>query len=129
MNNFGFRDLIVYKKSRALVVNIYNNVVKLLPKYELFALSDQIRRAAVSVPSNIAEGMSRTSQKEQLHFLEISYGSLMEVLCQLELAVNLSYISSDTFRLIEDDIIEVAKLLSGLRNSIVTKISPQTSIH
>ena len=129
MNNFGFRDLIVYKKSRALVVNIYNNVVKLLPKYELFALSDQIRRAAVSVPSNIAEGMSRTSQKEQLHFLEISYGSLMEVLCQLELAVNLSYISSDTFRSIEDDIIEVAKLLSGLRNSIVTKITPQTSKH
>ena len=58
MNNFGFRDLIVYKKSRALVVNIYNNVVKSMPKYELFALSDQIRRASVSVPSNIAEGMS-----------------------------------------------------------------------
>ena len=123
MNNFGFRDLIVYKKSRALVVNIYNNVVKSMPKYELFALSDQIRRASVSVPSNIAEGMSRTSPKEQVHFLEISYGSLMEVLCQLELAVNLSYISCDTFTSIETDIIEVAKLLSGLRNSITSKLN------
>ena len=123
MNNFGFRDLIVYKKSRALVVNIYNNVVKSMPKYELFALSDQIRRASVSVPSNIAEGMSRTSPKEQVHFLEISYGSLMEVLCQLELAANLSYINSDTFTSIETDIIEVAKLLSGLRNSITSKLN------
>ena len=123
MNNFGFRDLIVYKKSRALVVNIYNNVVKSMPKYELFALSDQIRRASVSVPSNIAEGMSRTSPKEQVHFLEISYGSLMEVLCQLELAANLSYINSDTFTSIEADIIEVAKLLSGLRNSITSKLN------
>ena len=121
MNNFGFRDLIVYKKSRALVVNIYNNVVKSMPKYELFALSDQIRRASVSVPSNIAEGMSRTSPKEQVHFLEISYGSLMEVLCQLELAASLSYINSDTFTSIEADIIEVGKLLSGLRNSITSK--------
>ena len=123
MNNFGFRDLIVYKKSRALVVNIYNNVVKSMPKYELFALSDQIRRASVSVPSNIAEGMSRTSPKEQVHFLEISYGSLMEVLCQLELAASLSYINSDTFTSIEADIIEVAKLLSGLRNSITSKLN------
>lgn len=123
MNNFGFRDLIVYKKSRALVVNIYNNVVKSMPKYELFALSDQIRRASVSVPSNIAEGMSRTSPKEQVHFLEISYGSLMEVLCQLELAASLSYINSDTFTSIEADIIEVGKLLSGLRNSITSKLN------
>ena len=123
MNNFGFRDLIVYKKSRALVVNIYNNVVKSMPKYELFALSDQIRRASVSVPSNIAEGMSRTSPKEQVHFLEISYGSLMEVLFQLELAASLSYINSDTFTSIEADIIEVAKLLSGLRNSITSKLN------
>ena len=123
MNNFGFRDLIVYKKSRALVVNIYNNVVKSMPKYELFALSDQIRRASVSVPSNIAEGMSRTLPKEQVHFLEISYGSLMEVLCQLELAASLSYINSDTFTSIEADIIEVGKLLSGLRNSITSKLN------
>lgn len=106
-----------------MVVNIYNNVIKTLPKYELFALSDQIRRAAVSVPSNIAEGMSRTSPKEQVHFLEISYGSLMEVLCQLELAVNLSYISCDTFSSIETDIIKVAKLFSGLRNSITSKLN------
>ena len=123
MNNFGFRDLIVYKKSRALVVNIYNNVVKSMPQYELFALSDQRRRASVSAPSNIAEAMSRTSRKEQVHFLEISYGSLMEVLCQLELAASLSYINSDTFTSIEADIIEVAKLLSGLRNSITSKLN------
>ena len=99
-----------------LTVETYK-LVKLLPKEEIYALSDQIRRAAVSIPSNIAEGASRTSPKEQLHFLEIAYGSLNEVMCQLELAKELDYIAQTQLKEIEEQYKAVAQMLSGLRKS------------
>lgn len=88
MDSFGFRDLRVYQTSRDLVKTIYS-VLAAYPSNEQYALCDQLRRASVSVPSNIAEGMSRSSDKEKIHFIEISYGSLMEVLCQVEISKEL----------------------------------------
>ncbi len=69
-----FKDLIVWQKAMELVVEVYN-LVKKLPKEELFALSDQMRRSAISIPSNIAEGQGRNSTKEYIHFLAIAKGS------------------------------------------------------
>ena len=116
MNIQSYRDLSVWQKSMELTVETYK-LVKLLPKEEIYALSDQIRRAAVSIPSNIAEGASRTSPKEQLHFLEIAYGSLNEVMCQLELAKELDYIAQTQLKEIEEQYKAVAQMLSGLRKS------------
>ena len=82
MEGFGFQKLDVYKEAKELVKLVYVLLEK-YPKTEMFALCDQLRRAVISVPSNIAEGMGRASSKEQVHFLGIAYGSLMEVLCQL----------------------------------------------
>lgn len=98
-------------------------ILETFPNAEKYVLCDQLRRAVISVPSNIAEGLGRGSTKEQIYFFEISYGSLMEVLCQIEIAMELGYITSEDYREIENNIVVVAKLLSGLRNSAKTKIN------
>jgi len=85
-------------------------------------LCDQLRRAVISVPSNIAEGSGRMAKKESIHFLEIAYGSLMEVYCQLQLAVDLDYISKEDFAQIKSLIYTVSKLLSGLRRSKMNQL-------
>lgn len=120
MEDFNFEDLNAYKYARALVRSVYVQIKK-LPREEQYALGDQLRRAVVSVPSNIAEGMSRISDKEKVHFLEISYGSLMEVLCQLTLANDLGYISKDELLKEREHISDTAKILSGLRASIIKR--------
>ncbi len=121
MEDFNFEDLTTYKYARALVKSVYV-LIKKLPREEQYALGDQLRRAVVSVPSNIAEGMSRISEKEKLHFLEISYGSLMEVLCQLTLANDLGYISMQELITERQHIRDTARLISGLRSSIEKKM-------
>ena len=88
---------------------------------ERFALSDQLRRAVISIPSNIAEGCGRISVKEQIHFMEIAFGSLMEVYTQLQLAVDLAYLTEDDFAPIKSQIGSVSKLLSGFRNSLAAR--------
>ena len=108
-----FRNLNVYIKSKELVKQIYE-LLKKFPKEEQFALSDQLRRAVISIPSNIAEGSGRNSQKDQAHFYNISYGSLMEVFSQLDIACDLGYISQEEFEQMELLINEEAKMLSGL---------------
>lgn len=87
-----YKDLIVWQKSRALVRLIYI-LTKKLPRDELFGLTNQIRRAVVSIPSNIAEGYSRGSNKEFIHFLRIAKGSAAEVETQLILCTDLGYLS------------------------------------
>lgn len=126
METFNFQKLRVYQVSRKMVGNIYV-LLKKFPNDERYAICDQMRRAAVSVPSNIAEGMSRTSMKEQVHYLEISYGSLMELFCQLEISKDVNYITEEDFKSIEEEILIIAKLLSGLRFSIKSKLSPPNS--
>ena len=96
--------------------------MKTFPKEEQYALCDQLRRAAVSIPSNIAEGMGRSSIKEQVHFLEIAYGSLNETMCQIEIARNLGYITDLQLNPIEEQVRILGKLLSGLRKSKIQKL-------
>ena len=92
------------------------------PKFENYALCDQIRRSIISVPSNLAEGSGRISVKEQLHFYEIAYGSLMESYNQLIIAMDLEYISKENLNRIEPQIDAVARMLNGLRFSLKCKI-------
>ena len=113
---YSFEKLKVWQEAKKLVVEVYQ-LLDSFPKFEKFALCDQIRRAIVSVPSNIAEGSGRKSLKEQIHFLEISYGSLMESYNQLLIAVDLAYISEESVNAIKPSIDAVAKMINGLSNS------------
>lgn len=120
MNDFYYRKLDVYHLSKKMVADIYQ-ITKTFPPSELYGLTNQIQRAAISVPSNIAEGLGRFAIKERLHFIEIAYGSLMEVMCQLEIAELLNYITNETTTLLEKDITNIAKMLSGLRRNLQEK--------
>ena len=117
----SYQDLLVWQKAMALTTEAYC-VARLLPKSELFGLSDQLRRAAVSIPSNIAEGSGRKSLKDQIRFLEIAYGSLMETYNQLLIAKDLSYISEESVETIKPRIDAVAKMINGLSNSFSEKL-------
>ena len=108
-----FKNLIVYQKSKELVKQVYA-LLKQFPDDERFALCGQMRRAAISVPSNIVEGMARLSNKDQSHFLNIAYGSLMELYAQLDIAHDLGYISEDDFAKIEASIDEIDKMIVSL---------------
>ncbi len=112
---FGYKNLRVYIVAKELVVLVYA-VLSKFPHHEQYALCDQLRRSVISVPSNIAEGMGRKSSKEQIHFLEIAYGSLMEVDCQMSIAMDLHYITPEEYENFESKAIEVAKMLSGLHS-------------
>ena len=114
---YPFEKLEVWQLSRTLVTSIYK-LISAFPNEERYALCDQIRRASISIPSNIAEGCSRTSFKEQRHFIEIAYGSLMEVYCQLIIATDLQYITTEQINEIKLLIDRIAKMLSSLRASI-----------
>lgn len=116
MNKFAFFDLQVYQESKLLVREVYSLLDK-FPKTETYALGDQLRRAVVSVPSNIAEGSGRFSNKEKIHFIEIAYGSLTETLCQLDIAHDLDYIKDKEFEYEKEKIDVIGKQLSGLRAS------------
>ena len=118
MEEFTYRKLRVYQQSKKLVLVIYD-LLKCFPKEENYALCDQLRRAVISIPSNIAEGISRASRKEQIHFLEISFGSLNEVMCQIEIANELGIISQENLLLVEDYYKLISQMLSGLRRSII----------
>ena len=110
-----------YQAAKTLVKEVYA-LLKKFPKEEQYALCDQLRRAVISVPSNIAEGMGRTTDKDQAHFLEIAYGSLMETQCQLEIAFELGYITKEEFDNQDNAIEAIGKMLSSLR--IIRKPSP-----
>lgn len=119
---FNFENLLVFQKGRILVNHIYDLQEK-LPSTEKYALGDQLRRAAISITSNIAEGMGRNSIKEQIHFIEISFGSLMEIYSQLLIALDRHYITQADFDSIALEIQEESKLLSGFRLSLIKKLN------
>ena len=110
----SFKTLNAYIEAKELVKKVYG-VVNMLPQEERYALGDQLRRAVISVPSNIVEGMNRISDKEKSHFLEIAYASLMEVYCQIDIATDLGYMDSHKYEEIEQSINTVSRLISGLR--------------
>ena len=115
---YSYKNLEAYKESKKLVKQVYA-LLKKFPKEEQYALCDQLRRAVISVPSNIAEGSGRTSAKDQAHFFEMAFGSLMEVECQMDIAKDLGYVSLDEH---EEDTVQISKvvaLLSGMRRKIL----------
>ena len=122
---YSFQKLNAWKEAKQLVVDVYR-LLDGFPNFEKYALCDQIRRAIVSVPSNIAEGSGRMSLKEKIHFLEIAYGSLMESYNQLLIAVGLTYITEASVEVIKPRIDNVAKMINGLRNSYSKQIEAAT---
>ena len=119
-HDFSFEKLSVYQRIRLFVKDVYL-VQQSFPKEEKFALCDQIRRAAISITSNLAEGSGRDSYKEKIHFINSAYGSLMEVYSQLQLSVDLGYLDQEKYLLLRQDIISISKMLSGLRSSFQKK--------
>ena len=115
----SYRDLIVWQKAVDLCVEAYR-LSKKLPKEELYALSDQIRRAAVSVPSNIAEGHARHSRKDFAHFLKIAQGSIAELETQLYLAVRMAMLAESDVDCLMPLSGEVSKMLMSLRTKLST---------
>ncbi|MBI2055822.1 MAG: four helix bundle protein [Candidatus Sungbacteria bacterium] len=109
----SFTDLNAWKNAHLLVLEIYK-LTKNLPKEEMFGLTNQIRRADVSISSNIAEGFSRNSYKEKIQFYYIALGSTTEVQNQLLIARDLDYVSGEIFSDIAEKTIVVNKLINGL---------------
>lgn len=108
----GFTDLEVWQQARRLANSVYT-VTKSFPKEELFGLTNQLRRAAISVPSNIAEGAGRYTRKDNLQFLYIARGSLYELECQLYLASDQQYIYSNQLEELLAEVEKSKKLLNG----------------
>ena len=107
----SFRELEVWKRAMELTDQVYDLVAK-FPKEERYALGDQLRRAVVSIPSNIAEGFGRETHKDFAHFLAQARGSLYEVDTQIEIAIRRGFISRDTSLI--DSMNEVSKMLASL---------------
>ncbi|MDP4238550.1 MAG: four helix bundle protein [Bacteroidota bacterium] len=122
---YGFEKLEVWQDSRLFVKEIYT-ITKLYPAEERYNLCSQIQRAAISIVSNIAEGLSRNSDKEKVRFIEIAYGSLMEVYCQLLISVDLSYISVQQFDILKLTIDKIANKLNALNRSINNRTRPES---
>jgi four helix bundle protein len=120
MEVFQFEKLIAWKKAKELTRSVYH-LTDFFPQHEQYTLTSQIRRAAISIPSNIAEGSGRASVKEKNHYLEIAFGSLTETYCQLLIASELGYISNEDLIAVQPIFKETARLISGLRNSFNQK--------
>ena len=117
----SFRDLRVWQSGMELVVGIYE-LTRTLPKSEVYGLSSQLQRAAVSVPANISEGQTRSSLKEYLHFLSIARSSLAEVETYLELVQRLSYLLPDRIKPLLDLATSTHRQLIALLNSLATRL-------
>ncbi|SDE13642.1 four helix bundle protein [Mucilaginibacter pineti] len=116
-----YKDLDVWKEARVLVKLVYENLAN-FPKDEIFALQSQIKRAAVSIPSNIAEGSGRNHRKDSLQFFYIARGSAYELETQLFLSLDLGFINEETLNLLLNQIEIVRKTLSGLINYYKSKL-------
>ena len=113
----SYRDLIVWQKAMILVTQIYK-LTRKFPDDEKFGLTSQIKRSAVSIPSNIAEGYGRNYRKDYIRFLQISRGSLFEYQTQLEIAVNLEFLTKDNIIEVTELSIEIEKMLNSLINKL-----------
>ena len=116
MTLFSFEKLDVYHLAKGLVVKVYT-VSKLIPSEERYCLVSQLHRAAISVVSNIAEGSARMSSREQSHFYQMAYGSLMEVACQLDICHDLGYLESEKLESLRIEIEKIPRMMSALRSS------------
>src|SRR6266550_4082485 len=112
----SYRDLIAWQKAKSLALEVYRDTRK-FPKDEMYGLTSQMRRAAVSVPSNIAEGKGRHSHKELVQFLYRARGSLLELETQLSIAHELAYIDTLAFKQLNERVEEVGRVLNGMINA------------
>jgi four helix bundle protein len=119
----SFRDLRVWQLGMELVELIYR-LTQNFPKYEIYGLASQIQRAAVSVPSNIAEGHTREHTKEFLHHLSIAQASLAELETQLEIAARLKYVETSELGPILERVVSLGKQQYALRNALLRKLKP-----
>ena len=115
----SYRDLLVWQLGTKIALAIYRQTTS-FPREELYGLTSQLRRAAVSIPSNIAEGQGRRSPREFVNFLSIAYGSVREVETQVEIARRLGYLASEDASRLVDQMDEVGRLINGLSQSIAT---------
>ena len=121
MSISSYRDLQVWQKSMVLVKEVYQSTAR-FPKEELYALTNQIRRAAVSIPSNIAEGHARDSTKEFLHHLSFALGSLAELETQMILSKDLQYLPEERLFPLLQQTNEIGKMLRGLQKALQRKL-------
>jgi four helix bundle protein len=119
MEKSSYQGLLVWQKAIDLTSIIYR-LVKNLPKEELYSLSDQMRRAVVSIPSNIAEGQDRQTKKEFIQFLNISRGSKAELETQLVICVKVGYLKETEILEAKNLLIEIGKMLTSLINKLKT---------
>jgi len=117
--SMGFKDLVAWQKGMRLVEAIYK-ITREFPHEELYGLTSQMRRSAVSIPSNIAEGQLRKSKNEFAQFILIALGSCAELSTQFDLSKRLGYLDEMNFLRIAEDINELMKILHGLRKKLST---------
>lgn len=115
-----FQSLEIWKKSHSLVLSIYKITENDFPKSELFTLTTQIRRAASSIPTNIAEGCGRRTNKDFAHFIQMAIGSSSEVEYQLILAKDLKYITEETWKSLSKNITEIRKMMLSFNKKLST---------
>jgi len=118
----GFEDLKVWQKARFFAGNIYQTSKK-FPKEDLYGITNQIRRASLSIASNIAEGCAKNSDKDFLRYIRISLGSAAELKCQLIIANDIKIIDNADCETLLSDLTEIAKMLKGLERNLVNKTS------
>lgn len=116
MKVFSFEKLIVWQKSKILTVFIYK-ITKLFPDEEKFGLVSQMRRCAISISSNLAEGSGRNQAKDKARFTEIAYGSALELLNQVIISNELDFLSATDYNTIREQLTEITAMLNGLRKS------------
>lgn len=112
----NYKNLLAWQKSHDLVLTVYKLTEK-FPRHEQFALTSQIRKAALSIPTNIVEGYNRKSKKEFVHFIDIALGSLAETEYLAEFSVEINYLKKEDGENLKNLIAEVGKLLWGLQRS------------
>ena len=117
----NYRDLIAWQKGMAFVTGVYRATGQ-FPRDEIYGLTSQLRRAAVSIPSNVAEGHGRQSTREFLNFLSIAYGSLNETQTQLLIAQQLGYLNESDCNVLLEQSYELARLINGLSRSLTAKL-------
>jgi four helix bundle protein len=115
----SYKDLIVWQKSIDLVLEIYK-ITKMFPREEIYGITNQMRRAAVSIPSNIAEGSARKNHKELLYFLNIAFGSGAELETQIIITKKLELAKLPDFEKVDNLLTEVMKMIRGLTSSLNT---------
>lgn len=114
---FSYEKMRMWSDVRMYIKSVYE-ITNTFPLNEKFGLTQQLRRAAVSVLSNIAEGLSRKTEKEKQRFIEISYGSLMETNAQLIIAVDLMYINKEQYYKLKEDLLKISNQLNALNKSL-----------